>query len=167
MLQEPLLLILLMLHITTCRITQFSCSSPCSKLHKCCSLCIHCSPVKNPNKWILQPNDHHFLPCAGKAAVAHLQMQLRSLRPPVLQDHGLGSLFMNLPLPSVISSGWDTQHRNVKARHQFNSFHCSSSLHLPRYSLCSHFPAFFLFHNFFFMIFFFCFTTSKTVSWVY
>ena len=49
-LEEPLFLMLLMLHIIKFRIIQFSCSSPCSELHKCCSLCIHRSPVKHPNK---------------------------------------------------------------------------------------------------------------------
>ena len=48
--EEPLFLMLLMLHIIKFRIMQFSCSSPCSKLYKCCSLCLHCSLVKNPNK---------------------------------------------------------------------------------------------------------------------
>lgn len=49
-LEEPLFLVILMLHIIKFRIIHFSCSSPCPKLHKCCALCIHHSPVKNPNK---------------------------------------------------------------------------------------------------------------------
>lgn len=37
-LDEPLCLLLLILHSIKSRILQFSCSSPCPKLHKCCSL---------------------------------------------------------------------------------------------------------------------------------
>lgn len=61
-LNEPLFLMLLMLHIIKFRIMQFSCSSPCSKLYKSCFLSIHCSQAQNQNKWVLQPNDRFFLP---------------------------------------------------------------------------------------------------------
>lgn len=49
-LNEPLFLMLLLLHIIKFGIIQFSCSSPCSKLYKYCFLCVHRSPVQNPNK---------------------------------------------------------------------------------------------------------------------
>lgn len=47
---QPLFPMLLTLPTTEFRIMQFSCSGPHSKLHKRCSLCIHRSPVQNPNK---------------------------------------------------------------------------------------------------------------------
>lgn len=98
-LDRPLFLMLFTLPVIKFSIIQFSCSSPCSTLYKCCSLCIHCFPVKNPDKWVLRP-------WAVEAAVPHLQMQLRGLRVRVLRHHSSGSLLADLPLPSAISSGW-------------------------------------------------------------
>lgn len=145
MLEDPLCPLLLMLHCTKSRILQFSCSSPALDL-KNIALCIHWSPVKNPNKLVLQPNGCCFLPWGWVSSCGTFTDAAQRSE----ATSSPGSWLRQSPCQTAFAVSYFQLMRDLLQEHEGKAplQHFSACLYLPQDLLCSHFPGLFLFHNF-------------------